>query len=86
MPDTDVTYWAELEVVVQSGAGRATAFDTLIASIRTTLAADHTLGGFCDWIKAKAPSPIDLPLTGAASLKASGIPLVLHYFTVDPLA
>ncbi len=39
---------AELEVVVQSTNGRATAFDTLIASIGSVLEADRTLGGLCD--------------------------------------
>jgi hypothetical protein len=35
---------AELEVVVQAGTGRASAFDTLIASIGTALETDRTCG------------------------------------------
>ena len=77
---------AELEVVVQSGTGRATAFDTLTASIGTALVADRTLGGICDWVEAEVPRPVDLPVEGAASLKAAVIPVVLHYSTVDQLA
>ena len=75
---------AEIEAVVQ-GASRDTAFDTLCASIGAALAADRTLGGLCDWVEAEAPQPVDLPVDGAASLKAAVIPVVLHYSTADPL-
>ena len=75
---------AEIEAVVQ-GASRDTALDTLCASIGTALAADRTLGGLCDWVEAEAPQPVDLPVDGAASLKAAVIPVVLHYSTADPL-
>ena len=77
---------AELEVVVQAPNGRATAFDTLIADIGTALEADRTLGGLCDWIEPEAPASIDLPIEGAAALKASVITVVLHYTTTGPLA
>mgnify|MGYP003383216231 CR=1 FL=1 len=76
---------AELEIVVQ-GAARDTAFDTLCASIGAAIAADRTLGGFCDWVEAEAPRPVDLAVEGAASLKAAVIPVILHYSTADPLA
>ena len=75
---------AELEVIVQ-GANRDTAFATLCGQIGAVIAADHTLGGLCDWVEAEAPRPIDLAVEGAASLKAAVIPVVLHYSTVDPL-
>jgi hypothetical protein len=76
---------AEIEAVVQ-GPDRDVLFDTLTASIGTVLAADRTLGGLCEWVEAKAPQPVDLPVEGAASLKAAVIPVVLHYSTADPLA
>ena len=76
---------AEIEAVVQ-GADRDDAFDTLTAGIGATIAADRTLGGLCDWVEAEAPRPVDLPVDGAASLKAAVIPVVLHYSTADPLA
>ena len=76
---------AEIEAVVQ-GANRDTAFDTLTASIGATIAADRTLGGLCDWIEAEAPRPVDLPVEGAAAIKAAVITVVLHYSTADPLA
>tara|TARA_R110002096_G_scaffold9455_1_gene37340 strand:+ start:145 stop:567 length:423 start_codon:yes stop_codon:yes gene_type:complete len=77
---------AELEVVVQAATGRATAFDTLIAAIGTALDADRTLGGLCDWIEAEAPASVDLPVEGAAALKAAVITVILHYTTTGPLA
>ncbi len=76
---------AEVEVVIQSGSGRDAMFDSLTASIGTALAADRTLGGLCDWIEAEAPEPVDLPIEGAAALKAAVITIVLHFATSDPL-
>ena len=76
---------AELEVVVQAGTGRASAFDTLIAAIGTALEADRTLGGLCDWVEPEAPASVDLPIEGAAALKAAMITVVLHYTTTGPL-
>ncbi len=76
---------SEIEVVVQ-GAGRDAAFDTLVASIGAVLEADRTLGGLCDWIEPEAPKPVDLPVDGAATLKAAAITIVLHYTTASPLA
>lgn len=76
---------AEIEAVVQ-GAARDAAFDTLCASIGGALSADCTLGGLCDWVEAEAPRPVDLPVEGAASLKAAVITIVLHYSTAGPLA
>lgn len=77
---------AELEVVVQAGTGRASAFDTLIAAIGLALEADRTLGGFCDWVEPEAPASVDLPIEGAVTLKAAVITVVLHYSTLGPLA
>ena len=76
---------AEIEAVVQ-GADRDEAFDTLTASIGSTLALDRTLSGLCDWVDAEAPRPVDLPVEGAASLKAAVIPVMLHYSAADQLA
>jgi hypothetical protein len=76
---------AEIEAVVQ-GAARDATFDALCSSIGVALAADRTLGGVCDWVEAEAPEPVDLPVEGAASLKAAVIAVVLHYTLTDPLA
>ncbi len=84
-----VTYFyehrAELEVVIQAGTGRDALFDELVASIGAALVVDRTLGGLCDWVEAEAPEPVDLPIEGAAALKAAAITIVLHYATPDPL-
>ena len=75
---------AEIEAVVQ-GANRDATFDALCASIGAVIAAGRTLEGLCDWVEAEAPQPVDLPVEGAASLKAAVIPVILHYSTTDPL-
>ncbi|MBJ3764409.1 acyl-CoA transferase [Maribius pontilimi] len=77
---------AELEVVVQAGTGRASAFDDLIAAVGTALETDRTLDGNCDWIEPEAPASVDLPIEGAAALKAAVITVALHYTTTGPLA
>ncbi|HDR29340.1 acyl-CoA transferase [Rhodovulum sp.] len=77
---------AELEVIVQAPNGRASAFDTLIAAIGAAMEADRTLGGLCDWVEPEAPASVDLPIEGAAALKAAVITVVLHYTTTGPLA
>lgn len=78
---------AEIEVIVQgkTPAARAAVFDTLVQAIGAALAPNRTLGGLCDWTEAQAPQPVDLPVEGAAALKAAIIPIILHYTTVDPL-
>lgn len=77
---------AEVEAVVQAGARRDDAFDTLVAGVGAALAADRTLAGLCDWAEAEAPRPVDLAVDGAAALKAAVITIALHYSTSDPLA
>lgn len=77
---------AELEVVVQAGSDRSTAFDTLIGAIDEVLTSDPTVGGLCDWVEPEAPVPVDLPVEGAAAIKAAVITVVLHYTTASPLA
>jgi hypothetical protein len=76
---------AEIEAVVQ-GTARDSAFDLLCADIGAAIAADRTLGGLCDWVEAEAPRLVDLPVEGAAALKAAVITVVLHYTTTGPLA
>jgi hypothetical protein len=75
---------AEIEAIVQ-GDQRDARFDALCASIGAVISADRSLGGRCDWVEAEAPRPVDLPVDGAASLKAAVIPIILHYSTADPL-
>ncbi len=78
---------AEIEVIVQAGDSttRDAVLDILLASIGTALAADRTLGGLCDWVELEAPKPVDLPIEGAATLKAAVVPVILTYPTADPI-
>ena len=77
----------EIEVIVQAGdpAARDAALDTLLASIGAALTADRTLGGLCDWVEPEAPKPVDLPIEGAATLKAAVVPVILTYATANPI-
>lgn len=75
----------ELEVLVQTGGDRDARFDQLIGDIGAALTADRTLGGRCDWVEAEAPEPVDLPIEGAASLKAAVVPVILSYSAMDTL-
>ena len=77
---------AELEVIVQTGEERDARFDRLIGRIGAAISADRTLRGLCDWVEAEAPEPVDLPVEGAATLKAAVVPIILHYATSDALA
>ncbi|MGJ8561582.1 MAG: acyl-CoA transferase [Litorimonas sp.] len=77
---------SELEVIVQSATDRDAVFDALLAQIGAVIAADRTLRGLCDWVEPEAAEPVDLPVEGAASLKAGIIPVILHYATSDALA
>ena len=71
---------------LQGPNDRDAAFDTLVASVGAAIATDHTLGGLCDWVEPEAPASVDLPVEGAAALKAAVIIVVLHYTTTGPLA
>lgn len=75
----------ELEMIVQSATDRDTLFDALVTQIGSVIAADRTLRGLCDWVEPEAAEPVDLPVEGAASLKAGIIPITLHYATSDAL-
>jgi hypothetical protein len=76
----------ELEVIVQSTTARDALFDALAAQISAVIWADRTLRGLCDWVEAEAPEPVDLPVDGAAAIKAGIVPIILHYATSDALA
>jgi len=76
---------AEIEVFVPGTATRDAAFDAIKTAIGAVLAANRTAGG-ADWIEAMAPSPTDLPAPGADTIKAATIPVVLHFWTDDPLS
>ena len=73
---------AEVEAVVQ-GLERDERLDSLCTDIGAVLAADRTLGGLCNWAEAKAPRTVDLPIEGAATLKATIVKVTLHYTSLE---
>ena len=75
---------AEIEIIVRRADNDA-AFDALRTAIGAAIAADRRLGGLCDWVEAQAPEATDIPVDGAAPLKAAVVPVQLHYSTTDPL-
>ena len=76
---------AELEVYVQTGTGREAALDDILFAVGGVLAADRTLGGFCDWCEPEAPEPSDIPVQAGLEFRAVTVGLWLHYDTTDPL-
>lgn len=77
---------AEVEAFVRGGEGLDDLFDTLVSGVGAVLAVDRTLGGRCDWAEPDAPEPADLPVEGAATIRAAVLIVTLHYTTADQLA
>jgi hypothetical protein len=79
---------ARLEVIVEgaTAAARDTAFDALLRTVGTALAADRTLGGVCEWCEPMAPEAVELAVEGTLPMKAATVDVMLHYTTADPLA
>lgn len=75
---------AEIEIFA-TGPSRVSAFDGLASAVGVAVVADRLLGGTCDWVEAMAIQPTDLPVDGAAPIRAGVIPVILHYSTSDPL-
>ena len=73
---------AEVEAVVQ-GPERDQHLDSLCSDVGAVLTADRTLGGLCDWAEATAPRTVDLPIEGAATLKAAIVTVTLHYTSLE---
>lgn len=77
---------AVVEIFVPGTADRDTLFDELRMEIGAVITTNRTLGGVCDWIEAEAPEPTDLPFDGADTIKAASIPVIVHFWTADPLS
>jgi hypothetical protein len=73
---------AEVEAVAQ-GFERDERIESFCNDIGAVLASDLTLGGLCDWAEAKAPRTVDLPIEGAATLKAAIVTVILHYTSLQ---
>lgn len=79
---------AALEIVVEAGTAEArdTIYDDLMLAIGAVINGNRTLYGFCDYIEAEAPAPLDLAVEGAPGLKAAVLGIILHYALDDPLS
>lgn len=77
---------AEIEVIARDSRQGEAVFDSLCAYLGRVIDADRTLGGLCDWIELSAPAPVDLPIDGAAPIRAAVIDVTLNYTSDGPLA
>jgi hypothetical protein len=79
---------AEIEAFVTqlvSGGGE-TAFDALLSTIGTALAADRSLGGLAENLYLSAPEISVLAIEGAAPILTSRLTVTIEYLVSDPLA
>ncbi|MCF7700550.1 acyl-CoA transferase [Loktanella sp. M215] len=80
------THAALAEVFVQSDTDRAALFDAIGVQIDLALTGDCTLGGACEWVEAAAPDGDELPIDGAATIRAVTVQIDLTYTTTSPLS
>ncbi len=76
---------AQIEVFVQSEAGREAAMDAILMTISQALAVDRSLGGLCDWVEPRAPEPSDVPVEAGLPFRGVTVGILLAYSTTDPL-
>lgn len=74
-----------LDLAVQAADNDA-ALATLKAAVNTTILADRTLGGLCEWIEIFPQEAEAGAFPGAASVKFQIVNLVVHYQTANPLS
>jgi hypothetical protein len=78
---------ATLEVIVQNAdqAARDAMLDDLLINIGAIIAGNRTFGGLAEWTEARAPEFLDEPVEGAATLRMATVPVMIRFFTADPL-
>lgn len=74
-----------LELAVQVADNDA-ALASLKQAVNTTILADRTLGGLCEWIEIYPEEAQAGAFPGAASVKFQIVNLVVHYQTANPLS
>ena len=74
-----------LDLAVQTADNDA-ALKVLKDAVNTTILADRTLGGLCEWIEIFPQEAEAGAFPGAASVKFQIINLVVHYQTANPLS
>lgn len=78
---------ASLEVMVQhpDTDKRAGILDGLLVAVGGIVNANRTLGGLAEWVEAQAPDFDEEPTEGAATVRAARVPVLIRFFTSDPL-
>jgi hypothetical protein len=87
-PEYVYEHRVDADVIVDAATptARDSIFDGIMLAIGAAIAADRTLGGFCDYAETAAPVPVDVIVEGAPGFKAATLPIILHYGTSDPLS
>jgi hypothetical protein len=62
---------------------RAAALDPLLVDLAEAIVADRTLGGAVEWAQPESPSFDDLAFDGAASVRATSMPVSLWFTTSE---
>lgn len=78
---------ASLEAIVQhADADQRTAMlDSLLAAIGSVINANRTLDDTAEWTEARAPDFDEEPTEGAATVRIARVPVLIRFFTSDPL-
>jgi len=78
---------ATLEVMAQhtDQDKRTSILDALLVGIGGIIGANRTLGGLAEWVEAQAPDFNEEPVDGAGTIRAATVPVMIRFFTSDPL-
>jgi len=78
---------ALLEIMTQhaDAATRDSQLDSLLASIGGIIAANRSLDNLAEWMEARAPEFLEEPIEGAATVKSATVPVMIRFFTSNPL-
>lgn len=76
-----------VEAMVQhpDPATRDSLLDSLLASMGGVINANRTLDGLAEWVEARTPDFQEEPIEGAASIRTATVPVMVRFFTSDPL-
>lgn len=75
----------EVAVEVDDPETRMERLDQMLTAIGTSLVADRTLGGLCDWLEGEAPTTDDAQDVGTDPIRWADVALVPTYTTSSPL-
>jgi hypothetical protein len=93
-PEVDlspVRYYYDHAIPIEVGAYTSASLtseqvlDAMLGAIGAAVKADHTLGGLCDLLEARAPATDDFDAEGAVAGRWGAAEIVASYSTSDPL-